>query len=49
MSRGYQLTAEARENVEEICAFILADNVDAALRVHDAFEHASTSSRARPR
>ena len=39
MSRGYQLTPEARANLDEICAFIAEDSVDAALRVLDAFEH----------
>jgi plasmid stabilization system protein ParE len=38
VSRGYQLTPEARANLDEICAFIADDNVDAALRVLDAFE-----------
>ena len=40
MSRGYRLTPEAEAHLDEICAFIAEDNVDAALRVLDAFEHA---------
>ena len=40
MSQGYQLTPEARANVDEICAFIAEDSVDAARRVLDALEHA---------
>ncbi len=40
MSRGYRLTSEALANVEEICAFIAQDSVDAALRVLEELEHA---------
>ncbi len=40
MNRGYRLTPEAQTHLDEICAFIAEDNVDAALRVLDAFEHA---------
>lgn len=40
MSRGYSLTPEARANVNEICAFIAEDNLDAALHVLEALEHA---------
>lgn len=40
MSRGYRLTPEARANVDEICAFIAEDSIDAALRVLEALEDA---------
>lgn len=40
MSRGYQLTSEAQANVDEICAFIADDSIDAALRVLDDLERA---------
>ena len=40
MSHGYRLTLEARANVDEICAFIAQDSVDAALRALAALEHA---------
>jgi plasmid stabilization system protein ParE len=37
---GYRLTPEARANLDDICAFIAEDNIDAALRLLEAFEHA---------
>ena len=40
MSPGYRLTPEAQANIDEICAFIAQDSVDAALRVLDALEDA---------
>ena len=40
MSRGYRLTPEAQSNVDDICAFVAEDSVDAAIRVLDALEHA---------
>ena len=40
MSPRYRLTPLAEFNVEEICAFIADNSVDAALRVHDALEQA---------
>jgi antitoxin ParD1/3/4/toxin ParE1/3/4 len=40
VSRGYRLTPEAQANVDEISAFVTEDNVDAAIRVVDALEHA---------
>ena len=40
MSRGYRLTPSAERDVELITDVIAADNVDAALRVHDALEEA---------
>ena len=48
MSRGYRLTPEARAHLDEICAFIAEDNVDAALRVLDPFKHAFGQLAARP-
>jgi hypothetical protein len=33
VSRGYRLTPEAQANVDDICAFIAEDSVDAAIRV----------------
>jgi plasmid stabilization system protein ParE len=40
VSRGYSLTPEARGNVDEICAFVAQDSIDAAIRVLEALEHA---------
>jgi plasmid stabilization system protein ParE len=40
VSRGYRLTPSAQRDVELITDFIAEDNVDAALRVHDALEEA---------
>ena len=40
MSTGYRLTPSAQHDVELITDFIAEDNVDAALRVHDALEEA---------
>lgn len=37
-SGGYRLTPEARANLDDICAFIAQDSIDAARRVLDAFE-----------
>lgn len=48
MNRGYRLTPEAQTHLDEICAFIAEDNVDAALRVLDAFEHAFDQLTAAP-
>lgn len=48
MSRGYRLTPEARANVDEICAFIAQDSVDAALRVLEALEDAFDQLAATP-
>lgn len=40
MSQGYQLTANAQRQVDEIGAFIAEDSIDAALRVYDSLEEA---------
>ena len=40
MSTGYRLTPSAQRDVELITDFIAEDNVDAALRVHDALKEA---------
>jgi plasmid stabilization system protein ParE len=40
VSLGYRLTSEAQPNVDDICAFIAEDNVDAAVRLLEALEHA---------
>jgi toxin ParE1/3/4 len=40
VSLRYRLTPEARANIDDICAFIAEDNVEAAIRVLDALEHA---------
>jgi plasmid stabilization system protein ParE len=40
VSGGYRLTPEARANLDDICAFMAKDSLDAALRVLDAFERA---------
>ena len=48
MSQGYRLTPEAQANVDKIGAFIANDNIEAALRVLDAFDEAFTLLAARP-
>lgn len=48
MSKGYRLTPEALACVEEICAFIAEDSVDAALRVLDDLERAFDQLAATP-
>ena len=40
MSPRYQLTASAQRDVDQITDFIAEDNVDTALRVHEALEAA---------
>ena len=40
MSPRYRLTPSAQRDVDQITDFIAEDNVDAALRVHDALEAA---------
>lgn len=40
MSGGYRLTPSAQSDVDRIADFIEKDNVEAALRVHDALEEA---------
>lgn len=40
MSPRYQLTASAQRDVDQITDFIAGDNIDAALRVHEALEAA---------
>ena len=40
MSDGYRLTPSAQSDVDRITDFIAEDNLDAALRVHDALEEA---------
>jgi plasmid stabilization system protein ParE len=40
VSGGYRLTPRARSDVDRITDFIAEDNVEAALRVHDALEQA---------
>ena len=40
MSRSYQLTPEARRQVDAIGDFIAEDSLDAAFRVYDALEDA---------
>jgi plasmid stabilization system protein ParE len=37
---GYRLAPEARANLDDICAFIAEDTIDAALRLLEAFAHA---------
>ena len=44
----YRLTREAQANVNEITEFIAEDNVDAAIRVLDALEHAFARIAANP-
>ena len=48
MSPRYRLTPNAQENINEICAFIAEDSVDAALRVPDALDHAFEELAAMP-
>jgi antitoxin ParD1/3/4/toxin ParE1/3/4 len=48
VSRAYRLTPEAQANVDDICAFIAEDHVDAAIRVLDALEHAFEQLAATP-
>ena len=48
MSLRYQLTSSAQQDVDRITDFIAADNVDAALRVHDALEEAFRHLTERP-
>ena len=48
MSRGYRLTPEAQAQLDEIGMYIAAENVDAALRVLDAFENAFDQLAAMP-
>jgi plasmid stabilization system protein ParE len=40
VSLRYQLTPSAQQDVDRITDFIAEDNVEAALRVHDALEEA---------
>ncbi len=40
MNSGYRLTPSAQSDVDRITDFIAEDNVEAALRVHDALEEA---------
>lgn len=40
MSSGYRLTPSAQSDVDRITDFIAEDNVEAALRAHDALEEA---------
>jgi len=40
VSRQYRLSPEARRQIDEIGAFVADDNVDAALKIYDAFEDA---------
>ena len=49
MSLRYQLTPSAQQDIERITDFIAEDNVDAALRVHDALEEAFRHLAERPR
>jgi plasmid stabilization system protein ParE len=44
----YRLTPTAQANVDDICAFIANDSVDAALKVLDALEHAFDELAAMP-
>jgi plasmid stabilization system protein ParE len=48
VSAPYLLTAEAQAHIDEIGAYIAQDNVDAALKVYDAFEEAFVISYAIP-
>ena len=48
MSPRYQLTPSARQDVDRITDLIAEDNVDAALRVHDALEEAFRRLAERP-
>jgi plasmid stabilization system protein ParE len=40
VSAPYVLIPEAQEHIDQNCAYIAQDSVDAALRVYDAFEEA---------
>lgn len=40
MSPRYRLTPSAQQDVDQITDFIAEDNIEAALRVHDALEEA---------
>jgi plasmid stabilization system protein ParE len=40
VSKSYQLTPSAQSDVDRITDFIAEDNVEAAVRVHDALEEA---------
>ena len=40
MSQHYQLTPSAQSDVDRIIDFVAEDNVEAALRVHEALEQA---------
>ena len=48
MSLRYQLTPSAELDVARITAFIAADSVEAALRVHEALEEAFRHLAERP-
>ena len=48
MSLRYQLTPSAQLDVARITAFIAADSVEAALRVHEALEEAFRHLAERP-
>ena len=48
MNRGYRLTVEARANIEEICAFIAEDSINAAVRISEALERAFEQLAATP-
>ncbi len=48
MSKAYRLTPEAQAGVEEICAFVAEDSIDAALRVLEEFERAFDQLAATP-
>ena len=48
MTPRYRLTPTAQANVDDICAFIANDSVDAALKVLDALEHAFDELAAMP-
>jgi plasmid stabilization system protein ParE len=48
VSLRYQLTPSAQQDVARITDFIAADNVDAALRVHDALAEAFRHLAERP-
>ena len=40
MSQSYRLTATAQRHIEAIGEFVAAENIDAALKIYDAFEAA---------
>ena len=48
MSRGYRLTPIAESHLDEICAFIAEDSIDAAFAVLEAFEQAFDQLAATP-